>query len=118
MPKITLAVLDKFHPQIKKVIAAAVPADWTVRFIEEKSLAARPWVLRDAALALVMAAPVPKELLAQATRLRFMQKLGAGVDRIDLLACRKQGIGLARLHPGKSNPGAAHNIFFITPHSH
>ena len=44
MPKITLAVLDKFHPQIKKVIAAAAPADWTVRFIEENSLAARATV--------------------------------------------------------------------------
>ena len=113
MPKITLAVLDKFHPQIKKVIVAAAPADWTVRFIEENSLAARATVLRDADLAFVMAAPVPKELLAQATRLRFMQKLGAGVDRIDLLACRKQGIGLARLHAGNSIPVAEHTILLI-----
>ena len=113
MPKITLAVLDKFHPQIKKVIGAAVPADWTVRFIEENSLAARATVLRDADLAFVMAAPVPKELLAQATRLRFMQKLGAGVDRIDLPACRKQGIGLARLHAGNSIPVAEHTILLI-----
>ena len=60
-----------------------------------------------------MAAPVPKELLAEARRLRFIQKLGAGVDRIDLDACRKQGIGLARLHAGNSIPVAEHTILLM-----
>jgi D-3-phosphoglycerate dehydrogenase len=60
-----------------------------------------------------MAAPVPKELLAAAPRLRFIQKLGAGVDRIDLDACRKQGIGLARLHAGNSVPVAEHTILLM-----
>ena len=34
MPKITVAILDKFHPHIKTAIAAAVPANWTALFIE------------------------------------------------------------------------------------
>src|SRR5262245_40007068 len=87
-----------------------MPSNWSVRFIEETSVATRAAVLRDADIAFVMAAPVPKELLAEARRLRFIQKLGAGVDRIDLDACRKQGIGLARLHAGNSVPVAEHTI--------
>ncbi len=113
MSDIKVAVLDKFHPQIETAIAAAVPTNWSVRFVAENSLAARAAVLRDADIAFVMAAPMPKELLAEAQRLRFIQKLGAGVDRIDLEACRQQGIGLARLHAGNSIPVAEHTILLM-----
>ena len=113
MPEITVAVLDKFHPHIVAAIKAAVPSNWAVRFIEESSLAARAAVLRDADIAFVMAAPMPKELLAQAKQLRFIQKLGAGVDHIDLNACRERGIGVARLHAGNSIPVAEHTVLLM-----
>jgi D-3-phosphoglycerate dehydrogenase len=60
-----------------------------------------------------MAAPMPKELLSEAKRLRFIQKLGAGVDRIDLDVCREQRIGVARLHAGNSIPVAEHTILLM-----
>ncbi len=113
MTDVSVAVLDTFHPQIKAAIEAAVPSNWTVRFAAENSLAARAAVLRDADIALVMAAPMPKELLAETRRLRFIQKLGAGVDRIDLEICRAQGIGVARLHAGNSIPVAEHTILLM-----
>jgi D-3-phosphoglycerate dehydrogenase len=90
MPGVTVAVLDTFHPQIEAAIAAAVPADWTVRFVDENSFAARVTLIRDADIVFVMAAPMPKEMLAEACRLRLIQKLGAGLDRIDLDFCRAQ----------------------------
>jgi D-3-phosphoglycerate dehydrogenase len=113
MPEIKVAILDKFHPHIKTAIVAAVPANWTVLFIEENTLAARAAVLRDADIAFVMAAPIPKELLTEARRLRFIQKLGAGVDRIDLDVCRSRGIGVARLHAGNSIPVAEHTLLLM-----
>ncbi len=113
MPEITLAVLDTFHPHIKAAIEAAVPANWAVRFIAENTLAARAGVLRDADIAFVMAGPVPKELLAEARKLRFIQKLGAGVDRIDLEVCRSRGVAVARLHAGNSIPVAEHTIMLM-----
>jgi phosphoglycerate dehydrogenase-like enzyme len=113
MPEFAVAILDKFHPHIKTAIAAAVPANWAVLFIDENSLAARAAVLRDADIAFVMAAPIPKELLVEAKRLCFIQKLGAGVDRIDLETCRKQGIAVARLHAGNSIPVAEHTILLM-----
>jgi len=60
-----------------------------------------------------MAAPISKEMLAEARRLRFIQKLGVGVDRIDLDFCRVQGIGVARLHAGNSIPVAEHTILLM-----
>lgn len=113
MPEVIVAVLDTFHPQIKAAIEAAVPANWVVHFTAKNNLAARAVVLRDADIAFVMAAPIPKELLAEARRLRFIQKLGAGVDRIDLDVCRKQGVGVARLHAGNSIPVAEHTILLM-----
>ena len=109
----TVAVLDTFHPQIKTAIKAAVPPDWTVGFIAENSQAARATLIRDADIVFVMAAPMPKELLAEARRLRFIQKLGAGLDRIDLDFCRERGIGVARLHAGNSIPVAEHTILLM-----
>jgi len=113
MPEITVAVLDTFHPQIKAAIEAAVPANWVVRFTPENTLAARAGVLRDADIAFVMAAPMPKELLTEVRRLFFIQKLGAGVDRIDLEVCRSRGIGVARLHAGNSIPVAEHTVLLM-----
>ncbi len=113
MPDVTVAVIDKFHPHIKTAIETAVPANWTVLFIEENTLAARAAVLREANIAFVMAAPMPKELLAEAKRLRFIQKLGAGVDRIDLDACKARGIAVARLNAGNSVPVAEHTIMLM-----
>jgi phosphoglycerate dehydrogenase-like enzyme len=110
---VTVAVLDTFHPQIKTAIEVAVPPDWTVHFVEENSLVARATLIRDADVVFVMAAPMPKELLAEARRLRFIQKLGAGLDRIDLNFCRERGIGVARLHAGNSIPVAEHTILLM-----
>jgi len=110
---VTVAILDKFHPVIKAAIEQGAPADWSLRFIDENTLAARAEILRDADVALVMAAPIPKKLLAQATRLKFIQKLGAGVDRIDLDVCRQKGIGVARLQAGNAIPVAEHTILLM-----
>jgi phosphoglycerate dehydrogenase-like enzyme len=110
---VAVAVLDMFHLQIKAAIRAAVPADWVVSFVEENSLAARAALIRDADIVFVMAAPMPKELLTQARRLRLIQKLGAGLDRIDLDYCRQQGIGVARLQAGNSVPVAEHTILLM-----
>ncbi|MGH6789915.1 MAG: 2-hydroxyacid dehydrogenase [Pseudolabrys sp.] len=113
MPDVTVAILDKFHPHIKKAIETAAPTNWSLRFIDESTLAARIAVIGDADIALAMAAPIPAELIAEAKRLRFIQKLGAGVDRIDIEACRKRGIGVARLHAGNSIPVAEHTILLM-----
>src|ERR1700736_417736 len=96
MPGVTVAVLDTFHPQIKAAVEAAVPADWTLRFVDENSFAARVTLIREADIVFVMAAPMPKEMLAEARALPLIQKLGAGVDRIDLDFCRAHGIGVTQ----------------------
>ena len=113
MPPITVALLDLFHPAIDEAVRAALPTGWTPRFATAKSADAQALALADADIALPMAAPMPAALLDAAPRLRFIQKLGAGVDRIDLETCRRRGIGVARLNAGNAIPVAEHTVMMM-----
>ena len=45
--------------------------------------------------------------------MRFVQKLGAGVDRVDLKICEERGIAVARLAGGNAIPVAEHTLLLI-----
>jgi D-3-phosphoglycerate dehydrogenase len=113
MSEVAIGVIDPFHPNIIETIGKALPASWTMRIAKGKALDARKEALRDADVAFVMAAPMPGELLAAAPRLGFIQKMGAGVDRIDLELCAARGIGVARLHAGNAAPVAEHTVLLM-----
>ena len=69
---------------------------------------------RDAFLAAVSGAdvllhvldPVTEEVLAAAPRLRLVQKLGVGVNTIDLESCRARGVAVCNM-PGTNAPAVA-----------
>lgn len=109
----TLGIIDPFHPRILEVIRAAVPPDWTIRITEAPTEDARAAALASADVAFVMATPMPRSLLERAPRLRFIQKLGAGTDKIDSDYCREAGIGLARLQAGNNVPVAEHTLLLM-----
>lgn len=113
MNEIALGIIDPFHPKIIETIVRAVPRNWKLRIAKDNAMEARKEALREADLAFVMAAPMPAELLSAAPRLGFIQKLGAGVDRIDLEHCTSRGIGVARLHAGNAVPVAEHTVMLM-----
>jgi phosphoglycerate dehydrogenase-like enzyme len=55
--------------------------------------------LRDAEVLLHILRPVTEEVLVGAPRLRLVQKIGVGVDTIDLEAARRRGVAVANM-PG------------------
>lgn len=113
MTTATVATIDPFHPRIVDTIAAALPADWTLRVTEAATEDARAAALDTADAAMVMATPMPRTLLERAPRLRFIQKLGAGVDRIDTDWCAAKGVAVARLHAGNAVPVAEHTLLLM-----
>lgn len=113
MPPVTLGLIDPFHPAILAAIRDAVPADWTVTVTTGPTDAERAVALAEADIAFVMATPMPRSLLECAPKLRFIQKLGAGTDRIDGGYCTEAGIGLARLQAGNSIPVAEHALLLM-----
>jgi phosphoglycerate dehydrogenase-like enzyme len=110
---ITAAFLDRFHPKISEAISAGLPDNWTARFAESRAVADQVATIKDADVAFVFAAPMDATLLKEAQRLRLIQKLGAGVDRIDLNTCRERGIAVARLMAGNAIPVAEHTMLLM-----
>jgi phosphoglycerate dehydrogenase-like enzyme len=62
--------------------------------------------LRDAEILLHILRPVTEEVLAGAPRLRLVQKIGVGVDTIDLEAARSRGVAVANM-PGTNTQAVA-----------
>ncbi len=108
-----VAFLDRYHPNICETIRRGLPGDWAPKFAESRELKDQMAAVAEADLLFVMAAPVTPEILAAAKKVRFIQKLGAGVDRIDLKVCEDRGIGVARLAGGNAIPVAEHALLLI-----
>lgn len=108
-----VAILDPFHPAIIKTIRDLLPDGWDLSVATEPTLAARAEALAGADIALIMGAPMKSELLGQTSRLRFIQKMGAGVDNIDLEICQTAGITVARLSAGNAIQVAEHTAMMI-----
>jgi D-3-phosphoglycerate dehydrogenase len=113
MAALTIGIIDPFHPKSIDTIAAAIPADWRLSVTCGQGADEKARALHEADVAFVMAAPMPASLIDAAPRLRFIQKLGAGIDRIDLDRCAARGIGLARLQAGNSIPVAEHTLLLM-----
>lgn len=113
MPSLQVALIDGFHPNICESIRGALPGEWSPRFAGSKELKDQTAAVAGADLLFVMAAPVTPGILAAAQSLRFIQKLGAGVDRIDLKICEERGIAVARLAGGNAIPVAEHTLLLI-----
>lgn len=113
MAALTIGIIDPFHPKSIETIAASIPAEWRLSIASGQAAPEKADAIRDADILFVMAAPVPASLIDAAPRLRFIQKLGAGVDRIDLDRCAARGIGVARLQAGNSIPVAEHTLLLM-----
>jgi phosphoglycerate dehydrogenase-like enzyme len=113
LPAPAVAIIDPFHPAILKSIAHRLPAGWTLAVTSGPSDDERAEALSASDVALVMATKMPRQLLERAPKLRFIQKLGAGVDSIDAAFCRQAGIGLARLQAGNAIPVAEHTLLLM-----
>ncbi|GGE36610.1 dehydrogenase [Agaricicola taiwanensis] len=113
MNALTLGIIDPFHSTIMQVIRDALPRGWRMSVTAGPDNEARAEALRNADLAFVMAAKMPADLIASASSLRFIQKLGAGIDNIDTDVCAARGIGVARLQAGNAIPVAEHTLLLM-----
>lgn len=113
MQQLSVAVLDPFHPRTIETLRSALPSGWALRIAASDSFDDQAAALGESDMAFIMAAPVPARLLERASRLRFIQKLGAGVDRIDIGFCAESDIAVARLYAGNAIPVAEHTLMLI-----
>ena len=113
MDSVTVAVLDCFSPVISGKIHSKLPQGWTLVPIGRTTFKERKTAIKNATAALVMGAPLNERLLVEADKLLYIQKLGAGIDNIDLDHCIEHRIGVGRLNAGNAVPVAEHTLMMM-----
>lgn len=109
---VTVALTDVFPAGLLPAIARAVPAGWRHEVARDPSEETRLRLIADADVLICGGAVTTDGMLQAATRLRFVQKTGAGYNNINVDLCKARGIGLARL-PGNNAPAVAEHAVLL-----
>lgn len=94
--RLVIGVPDVFPPATRQMIDERFGEDFDLRFAEDAERETRMQVAAEAEILLVMWGGVDAGMMAGAPNLRLVQKLGVGIDKIDLGAARRHGITVLR----------------------
>jgi len=93
-------------PGFRERLAALDSAGLRTSVVEEQDAAAFRREMRDAAILLHVLEPVTEAMIAAAPALRLIQKIGVGVNTIDLEAAKRRGIAVCNM-PGTNTQAVA-----------
>jgi phosphoglycerate dehydrogenase-like enzyme len=110
---VKVAVLDQFEDELYALIEKALPEGWTAARAASYEEDTQVVAATDADVIFAGWAPVTRRIVSASGRLKLIQKLGVGVDRVDLDYCRERGIGVARLAGVNAVPVAEHTVMFM-----
>lgn len=96
--------MDTWPDKVKEILIDCAPADFNLRFAESYDFEHQVDLIRHADAILPGFATVTEDLLKNAERLKFVQKWGIGIDRIDVSALRSRGIPLAITGGANAHP--------------
>jgi len=105
-----VAVIDDFQRKSLETISRCLPEQWHLIVTESNSPSDVQAAMAQADVVFLMGKTVTASMIKAAPKLRFIQKLGAGVDNIDLQVCKDQGVAVAKLHGGNAVPVAEHTL--------
>ena len=108
-----VACLDVWAPAVREVVRRTAPPEFDLHFATSYDEAEQMALVEGAEIILAGWAAVTAPMLAHAKRLRFIEKWGIGVDRIDVEAARKKGIPLAITAGSNAGPVAELTIGLI-----
>jgi phosphoglycerate dehydrogenase-like enzyme len=110
---VKIAITDVFPAHWHPLVEAAAPAEWHYELAVDGDLDKRMEMVRDADAVLCGSAPPTSEMFAAAKQLRFVQKLGAGFDNIDVELLKSRDIGVARLAGNNAVAVAEHTVLLM-----
>ena len=101
------AVLQyRASPGFRAQLSAAAPAWLEIVVVDEADKAKFAEAMRDADVLLHVLEPVTAHVIDNAPRLKLIQKIGVGVNTIDLDAARARGVAVANM-PGTNSQAVA-----------
>lgn len=108
-----LAFLDAVDPRIRVEIERHLPTGWTLSCTVSNDETERTAAVAGADVAMIIGTGIDAALVRSAPKLKFVQKLGAGVDNVDADICRQHRIGVARLQAGNAPQVAEHTLMLM-----
>jgi phosphoglycerate dehydrogenase-like enzyme len=100
---------DYWHPRID----VELPPGWRYLLASGSDLDERAKLVDEADFLFCGSATPTDAMLESAQHLRFVQKLGAGFDNINVELCKELGIGIARLNGNNAVAVAEHTVMLM-----
>jgi phosphoglycerate dehydrogenase-like enzyme len=110
---VTVSITDVFPDYWHPRIDAELPPGWRYVLASGSDLDERARLVDQATFLFCGSATPTDEMLQSARHLRFVQKLGAGFDNINVELCKELGIGIARLNGNNAVAVAEHTIMLM-----
>lgn len=110
-PRWRVGCIGPWAPGAQDIIRAAAPEAFEIVFSTTPDEARQPLI--DRCDFLFVHAPVTEEMIRRADRLRLIQKWGIGVDKIDLRAAERAGIGVTITAGANASPVAEHAVMMM-----
>lgn len=101
-----VACLDVWAPAVREVVRRVAPPELELHFAKSYDEAEQLALVENAEVILAGWAAVTEPMLMRAKKLRFIEKWGIGVDRIDVEAARRMKIPLAITAGSNAGPVA------------
>lgn len=95
------------------VIRGLTPQGFSIAFAKTSDQSEHLEMMRSADVVMAAGTFVTAEMIAQAPRLKMIQKWGIGVDKIDLEAARRAGVTVAITAGATSIPVSEHTLMLI-----
>lgn len=95
------------------VIRDLTPSHFTIAFAQTNDSSEHLEMVRNADVIMAAGTFVSAQMIAQAPRLKLIQKWGIGVDKIDLEAARRAGVTVAITAGATSIPVSEHTLMLI-----
>jgi len=90
-----IVCFDPHEPEVKETLFSLLPEGFSLQVAGEATLAEKVQIAKDADFILAGWSPVETEVIAGTNKVRLIQKMGAGYDKIDIAKADAMGIPVA-----------------------
>jgi len=110
--KYVVSYMNILTKEMKDAVASRLPDNYILQSLEESSLQEKKNKIMNADYVLVGDETMEREVIEHAKKLRVIQKLGSGYDRIDIKSAGEKGIPVA-IVTGQNAISVAEHTFLL-----